>query len=145
GGWLVTRRSTVLMYFNDRSGMLRRLRVQEAFPEGAWVQTPGGLIQYLPSPGGREAEREPESGWVELSSGFVVPTSSISQGPRKPTAISLFTGAGGFDLGFHQAGWRILAATDHDTSCAWTYGYNLGARPMQFHFLSSQDRLRFLN
>ena len=31
-----------------------------------------------------------------------------------PTAVGLFVGGGGFDLGFRQAGYRILAATAVD-------------------------------
>jgi DNA (cytosine-5)-methyltransferase 1 len=38
---------------------------------------------------------------------------------------SLFCGAGGFDLGFHQAGHRILWAFDNDRDCIETYNANL--------------------
>lgn len=41
-----------------------------------------------------------------------------------PTAVGFFVGGGGLDLGFRQAGYRILAATDHDPYAAKTYRRN---------------------
>ena len=46
-----------------------------------------------------------------------------------PTALSLFTGGGGMDLGFEQAGFRILAATDHDLAAKATYERNRPKTP----------------
>lgn len=43
----------------------------------------------------------------------------------KPTAISLFSGAGGMDLGFKNAGFDILAAVENDPSCCDTLRRNL--------------------
>ncbi len=43
---------------------------------------------------------------------------------RNPLVIDLFCGAGGFSLGFHAAGCRILAAVDADASAAQTYRRN---------------------
>ena len=40
--------------------------------------------------------------------------------------VSLFSGAGGFDLGFIQAGHEILWANDFDKDCAATYRHNIG-------------------
>ncbi|WP_165726288.1 DNA cytosine methyltransferase [Pseudoalteromonas sp. SA25] len=42
----------------------------------------------------------------------------------KPTAISLFCGAGGCSLGFKQAGYSILFANDKDAAAAETYRNN---------------------
>ena len=42
----------------------------------------------------------------------------------KPTAISLFCGAGGCSLGFKQAGYSILYANDKDSSAVETYKNN---------------------
>lgn len=42
----------------------------------------------------------------------------------KPTAISLFCGAGGCSLGFEQAGYSILYATDKDKAAVETYKKN---------------------
>lgn len=40
------------------------------------------------------------------------------------TALSLFSGAGGLDLGFEQAGFRTLEAVDHDPWCVETLRKN---------------------
>ena len=43
----------------------------------------------------------------------------------RPTAISLFSGAGGMDIGFERAGFRTLAAIEKDPSCCKTVRENL--------------------
>lgn len=43
---------------------------------------------------------------------------------KKPTVLSLFSGCGGMDLGFKQAGFRILWANDVDKDCCETYRHN---------------------
>jgi DNA (cytosine-5)-methyltransferase 1 len=43
---------------------------------------------------------------------------------KKPTAISLFCGAGGCSLGFKQAGYEILYANDKDSAAIRTYKRN---------------------
>ena len=40
--------------------------------------------------------------------------------------VSLFSGAGGFDLGFIQAGHDVIWATDFNKDCAETYQHNIG-------------------
>lgn len=40
--------------------------------------------------------------------------------------VSLFSGAGGFDLGFIQAGHQVIWANDFDKDCAATYKKNIG-------------------
>jgi DNA (cytosine-5)-methyltransferase 1 len=42
----------------------------------------------------------------------------------RPTSISLFTGAGGLDLGLETAGFRTVAAVDHDPDCIATLRAN---------------------
>ncbi len=49
-----------------------------------------------------------------------------NESQHKPTAISLFSGCGGLDLGFHQAGFNIVFANDIEKSVEETYRYNLG-------------------
>lgn len=44
----------------------------------------------------------------------------------KPTVISLFTGAGGLDLGFHAAGLRTAVAVEMDSDCCETLRANTG-------------------
>lgn len=43
---------------------------------------------------------------------------------KRPKAISLFAGAGGCSLGFKQAGYDIVYATDYDKSAIETYKFN---------------------
>lgn len=42
----------------------------------------------------------------------------------RPTAVDLFSGAGGMSLGFEQAGFDVLTALDHDPVHLATYSYN---------------------
>jgi len=43
---------------------------------------------------------------------------------RSPTAISLFTGAGGLDYGFEAAGFRTAVALERDARCCQTLRKN---------------------
>ena len=43
-----------------------------------------------------------------------------------PTVASLFSGAGGLDLGFIQAGYDVLFANDYDKHACATYRENIG-------------------
>lgn len=45
---------------------------------------------------------------------------------KKPTAISLFSGCGGLDLGFIKAGFEIIFANDIDKEACQTYRTNIG-------------------
>lgn len=44
--------------------------------------------------------------------------------PRKPSVISLFTGAGGLDIGFHRAGLSTAVAVEIDRDCCNTLRAN---------------------
>lgn len=46
----------------------------------------------------------------------------------RPTVVSLFSGAGGLDLGLEQAGFRVVAANDFDRDCVETLRRNQRAR-----------------
>jgi DNA (cytosine-5)-methyltransferase 1 len=130
-------------FFNAETGHLQRLREQAAFREDAWAQTEGGII--VPVPFVEEEPAEPVLDFQQASAaGLWLPAAPPAKPVRKLTCVSFFSGAGGFDLGFHQAGWRILAASDYDTACCWTYCFNLGTRPIQLHFITPEDRERFL-
>jgi DNA (cytosine-5)-methyltransferase 1 len=43
-------------------------------------------------------------------------------------AVSLFSGAGGLDWGFHKAGFRVLSALDIKLDAARTYAENFGVK-----------------
>ena len=45
---------------------------------------------------------------------------------NKPTVVGLFSGCGGLDLGFKQAGFDILWANDFDRDSTITYKENIG-------------------
>ncbi len=45
----------------------------------------------------------------------------MAPGPRLPTVVDLFAGAGGFSLGFKTAGCRVIAAVERDETAAATY------------------------
>jgi len=47
----------------------------------------------------------------------------IARGDR-PLCVSLWSGAGGLDLGLEQAGYRIAVAADHDEWACRTHGFN---------------------
>lgn len=46
---------------------------------------------------------------------------------RKPLVASLFSGCGGMDLGFIQAGYKVIWANDFEEKACETYAENLGA------------------
>ena len=45
---------------------------------------------------------------------------------KKPKVVGLFSGCGGLDLGFKQAGYDILWANDFDADSVTTYTNNIG-------------------
>jgi DNA (cytosine-5)-methyltransferase 1 len=61
---------------------------------------------------------------------------------RRPTAVDLFAGAGGFTLGMIQGGFEVLAGVDNDPWSMLTYLYNLGASPCEIHYVTADDEDR---
>jgi len=59
---------------------------------------------------------------------------------KRPIAIDLFCGAGGFSLGFIQAGWEVVAGLDYDYYCMMTYLTNLGTYPVNIHWINPADK-----
>src|SRR5947207_3195384 len=51
-------------------------------------------------------------------------TSSTADAPTRPTAVDLFAGAGGFALGFEQAGFDVVAAIEYDPIHAAAHEFN---------------------
>lgn len=43
---------------------------------------------------------------------------------KRPVAVDLFAGAGGFSLGIEQAGFDVLVAVEYDPIHACTYSFN---------------------
>ena len=87
----------------------------------------------------------PES-WHQRPSGLYQPTEEAR--PPRPTppllAFDAFCGAGGFSLGFLQAGaYQVVGALDQDPSAALTYLYNLGADQPTLHFATPADEAGF--
>lgn len=67
-----------------------------------------------------------ELGWTQRASGLVLPP-GIEPPSVKPLALGLFDGAGGFALGFHEAGWHVIAGNEWWVTAAETYLCNLGS------------------
>ena len=53
-----------------------------------------------------------------------------ARGKKIYTVVDLFSGAGGFHLGFSQAGFRIALAIDNDKSVAKTHEHNFPDIPL---------------
>ncbi|MHB0997764.1 MAG: DNA cytosine methyltransferase [Armatimonadota bacterium] len=53
--------------------------------------------------------------------------SSRSKRKNKPTVLSMFSGCGGMDLGFTQAGFEIVWANDNNPDACTTYRENIGS------------------
>lgn len=72
-------------------------------------------------------------GWERTGLGLYVPPRRRRQYPR-PVGIDLFAGAGGFSVGFHQAGFHMAAAVEIDFDAAITYTINLASKGVRFYF-----------
>lgn len=72
-------------------------------------------------------ETKDQNSRVDSKRPWEVFTQSSSKGEVSAlTHVSLFSGCGGFDLGFHQAGFRTVFANDIDSDACITYRENLG-------------------
>ncbi|MHB0874549.1 MAG: DNA cytosine methyltransferase [Anaerolineae bacterium] len=76
--------------------------------------------------------------WVLSSGGVAVPRSYAT----RLTAFDLFAGAGGFSLGFMQAGFHVVGGMDNDPCAAITYMSNLCSYPCQIHYGMPEDEER---
>lgn len=66
----------------------------------------------------------------------------VPKGVKRPTVVDLFCGAGGFSLGFLQAGWDVLCGVDNDPTATITYLSNLGSYPINLNFATPADKER---
>ena len=83
--------------------------------------------------------------YVTCPTGLVLPKDIAEQRyfPHLPTMVELFCGCGGFGLGFIEAGFDVVAASDWDCDAAITYMTNL-CRYGEFtiHFIEKSDEER---
>jgi site-specific DNA-cytosine methylase len=57
---------------------------------------------------------------------------------KKPKFLSLFSGCGGLDLGFHQAGFEGILSVDNDATALAVHSKNIGGEVRQMD-LSNED------
>src|SRR4051812_656873 len=76
-----------------------------------------------------------------MGNGLIVP-SDYAPKPM-PKAMDLFSGAGGFSCGFHQAGWHVVAASEWEPTATHTYLTNLGSPETKILFASDDDKARW--
>jgi DNA (cytosine-5)-methyltransferase 1 len=81
----------------------------------------------------RERIVELGAGYVPARSGLYLPAELAPE--QRPVAIDLFAGAGGFSVGFHEAGWHVAAAVEADLPAMMTYLANLGSPATVVHQL----------
>lgn len=74
-----------------------------------------------------------DEGWQRASTGLLLPPSVSKRRHDRPVGIDLFCGAGGFSCGFHQAGWHVAAAIEHDVAASLTYVMNLARPGVKIH------------
>lgn len=86
--------------------------------------------------------RQYDPSWARTSSGLIVP-GHVAAEAKKPTAVDLFCGCGGFSLGIMEAGFQVLLACDNDPAAAITYMTNLGAYPIDLRFVEDEDQDAF--
>lgn len=75
-----------------------------------------------------------------LNSGLWVPEGAARR--RRPVAIDLFCGAGGFSVGLIMGGFEVIAACDNDPAASLTYIVNLGNYPINIHYIEPGDKER---
>jgi DNA (cytosine-5)-methyltransferase 1 len=106
-------------------------------------------MNTLPAPPTVRRERTLLLGedWQRSASGLYVPPDEQGDPGELRiadlVAIDLFCGAGGFSLGFHEAGWHVAAAVEWDPYAAMTYLCNLGSPDTVLHFIDHDAKVRW--
>lgn len=79
--------------------------------------------------------------YKQTASGLLVPEHIKTR--KHPIGFDFFAGAGGFSLGFIQAGFEMIGACEWAPDAAQTYLANLGNHPVQMIYSSPLHRKRF--
>lgn len=79
--------------------------------------------------------------YKKTASGLLVPEHIKTR--KYPIGFDFFAGAGGFSLGFIQAGFEMIGACEWAPDAAQTYLANLGNHPVQMIYTSPLQRKRF--
>lgn len=82
-----------------------------------------------------------DEGWGRSRAGLLVPPSAGKRHYDRPIGIDLFCGAGGFSCGFHQAGWHVIAAVEHEVDASMTYLMNLARPGVKIHIDPEHPKL----
>lgn len=99
----------------------------------------GNMVQRGLGPGTyRSREFNPWEEFDETESGLLVP-SHVLKKKRWPTAVDLFSGIGGFSLGFMRAGFKVVGCLDNDPQCMLVYLINLGSPDTKIFFIDGTD------
>lgn len=85
---------------------------------------------------------DPWGNFAERKSGLLVPF-RFARRREWPTAVDLFSGAGGFSCGLIQAGFQVVGCLDNDVTCMLTYLCNLGSPKTRVVFLELADEVRW--
>ena len=81
------------------------------------------------------------AGWDYSRAGLLIPSRRLRY--DRPVAVGLFAGAGGMDLGMHQAGYHVAAAVEFNCAAALTYLVNLARPGVKIHFDSPEREEEF--
>lgn len=95
------------------------------------------VVEDIPYAG--HSFRQAPSGLYVPSRDVVAEVIAEAQRPP-PVAVELFTGAGGFSLGIHQAGFDVIAGVEWDEAAAYTYLSNLGHPDCVVHVDEAQRK-----
>jgi DNA (cytosine-5)-methyltransferase 1 len=82
------------------------------------------------------------AGWSFSPAGLLIPPPARPQYGR-PIGVGLYAGAGGMDLGCHQAGFHMAAAAEIDPTAALTYLVNLARPGVKIHFDNDEREEQF--
>lgn len=90
----------------------------------------------------RRVQREVGEDWDRSPLGLYMPP-RVKRRYDLPVAVDLFAGAGGFGLGFHEAGFHVAAASDSWGYAALTYMVNLAQPGVRMHFDTDERESEF--